>query len=235
MEIDEFDGLTRALSGAGSSRRLALRILGGMLLSGTLPQVVTQDSVALAAKKNHRAAPARHVTTLHDEGKHRKKKHSRKSEQTQQTQQDQQTQQCSDGQRRCADGGCVSPGQCCSDEHRCEDGSCMAAGACCASASPPDCGECQEAVCHNGALVCRSTCRNEGAVCCGGTCMGPCSGGQEINPVTCQCACPSDSVLLADGMTCCPRIRTCGLNQAGVGTFCCDEWNICTAHGQYCS
>jgi hypothetical protein len=40
MEIDEFDGLTRALSGAGSSRRLALRILGGMLLSGTLARVV---------------------------------------------------------------------------------------------------------------------------------------------------------------------------------------------------
>jgi hypothetical protein len=233
MEINEFDGLTRALSGAGSSRRLALRILGGMLLSCSLVGVVaTRDPVALAAKKNHRAGPARHGATLHDEGKHRKKKHHRKSEQTQQTQQ---TQQCSDGQRRCTDGQCVSPGQCCSDEHSCPDGSCVAAGACCAAMTPPDCGECQEAVCHNGALVCRSTCRSEGAVCCGGTCMGPCTGGQEINPVTCQCACPSGSVLLADGITCCPRFRACGLNQAGQGTFCCDEANICMSQGQRCS
>jgi hypothetical protein len=227
MEINEFDGLTRALSGAGSSRRLALRILGGMLLSGSLVGVVaTRDPVALAAKKNHRAGPARHGATLHDEGKHRKKKHQKKP---------QQTQQCSDDQRRCADGGCVSPGQCCSDEQRCADGSCVAAGACCAAASPPDCGQCQEVVCHNGALVCQSTCRSEGAVCCNGICTGPCGGGGEINPVTCQCACPSGSVLLADGMTCCPQIRACGLNQTGQGTFCCGEANKCMSQGQRCS
>lgn len=237
MESDQFDVLTRQWGADGSSRRRLLRALAVSLGGSALGIAVAGFGLSeVVARKKRGTRDLRRHGQLEDERKHRKKKRHKKNAQS-----PQETGACGDGERRCSDGGCVSRGLCCSDERTCGDGSCIAPNQCCPNAVSPTCGDCQAAVCEAGEMVCRSTC--DGGICCNGHCAGPCSGGMEINPATCQCECPSGTELLADGVTCCPIPRACGFksNDARLPTVCCpapghccDDFDICVDEGSAC-
>jgi hypothetical protein len=65
--------------------------------------------------------------------------------------------QCCLEEYRCQDGTCIAPlDECCPDQKRCDNGACVATNACCPDARP-SCSPCEEAVCDNGAWVCRSS------------------------------------------------------------------------------
>jgi hypothetical protein len=113
---------------------------------------------------------------------------------------------CGDDARRCTEGMCVSQGACCPDERTCDDGTCVSPEECC-----PTMKRCDD-----------------------GRCVSPCSGGKELDPEICQCECPSGSVLMADGSSCCPNENICGLNEAGLVTTCCWYGGECT-EPNYCS
>lgn len=144
--------------------------------------------------------------------------------------------ECCPEERACSDGWCASGGACCLDEQRC-GGNCIPADLCCDDNPNPLCSECEEIACKNGSKVCRSTCQYEDSVCCKGECLLPCSGGQEINPRTCQCECPSGWRLLMDRVTCCPDRRACGLGHDAEGfhnTVCCDVGQVCHVASWQC-
>jgi hypothetical protein len=238
MESDQFDVLTRQCGADGSSRRRLLRALAVGLGGSALGSGVFGLGLAeVVARMQRSARHSGRQGQVEDERKHRKKKRHKDNAQS-----PQEPQECADGERRCPDGSCVSQGSCCGDQRACGDGSCIAPNQCCPNADSPTCAECEVATCEDGELVCRSTCG--GGICCNGHCAGPCSGGMEINPATCQCECPSGTELLADGVTCCPSQRACGFksNDARIPTVCCAEldhcchdFDICVHEGSACS
>jgi hypothetical protein len=223
MDHGGFDTLTRSMAGGTGSRRAVVRLVAACALTGLVTRLALGEDAA--AKKHGRRQP-RHGE-LHEEGRHRKKKHHRKARNRQEPQ------ACGEDERRCNDGTCVSQGQCCPNERHCGDGSCIASDQCCPDASPPACGKCEAAVCEDGELVCRSTCE-EGVICCHGHCTGRCTGGMAIDPATCSCECPSGTELIADYMTCCPVELACNHNVGVFPTTCCPGDQICVLD-QSCS
>jgi hypothetical protein len=265
MEQETFDLLARRLSTSRTARRSLTSGLGAALLAGALSEVVVRFGIAeVAAKQRHGRRVERHGQ-VHDEMRRRKKKRHKKAKRPQEPQACSESErrcpdgtcvnqesccagervcddgaclagdQCCSGEVLCDDGSCISPDQCCPTAKRCSDGSCIARNQCCPEALPPNCGECQMVICDAGELVCTAMCQGEGIDCCNGWCWYACPPSSVRNFVTCECECPSGSELLADGSACCPNHRTCGRNDAGLATFCCDEANICRASGQECS
>jgi len=90
VEMEQFDDLTRRLSGAGPSRRQALGALAGALLGGTLGGVATRLGLADVAeatptKRKAKSKPKRHAqaerkaqSRLQAEGKKKGKKRRKK-------------------------------------------------------------------------------------------------------------------------------------------------------------
>ena len=151
MDMEQFDIFTRQLSGAGSSRRQALRALRGMLLAGALTGVAARlglADVAEANNKKHKAkskqkrkpqAERKAQGKLQAEGKGKKKRH-RKPKASPQCDPDvvKLCNRCeepvcaagdwvcrSNGEKECPDGSCVAANACCGGLYRCDDGTCI--------------------------------------------------------------------------------------------------------------
>lgn len=230
MEIETFDAITRRLGSAGSSRRQALRGLGGALLSGAFAGVAAR--LGLAEETEAKQSPGRKPGAerkphggLRSEGTHKGKGKKRRKHRGARG---------SAGDSGCADGSCVTADQCPPGERKCADGSCLSADRCCPEVVPPSCDACESPVCDQGAWRCRAACQLPDAVCCQGRCVNPCLGDQHVNPQTCQCECPTGEVVLADGATCCPREEACFFNDAGQATICCGEGLMCVG-GNLCT
>ena len=230
METNEFDALTRRLGSAGSSRRQALRGLGGALLSGAFAGVAAR--LGLAEETEAKQSPGRKSGAerkrhggLRSEGAHKSKGKKRRKHQGAPS---------SAGDSGCVDGSCVTSDQCPPGQRRCANGSCLSADLCCPEVVPPSCDACESPICEQGAWHCREACQLPDTVCCQGRCVNPCFGDLHLNPQTCQCECPSGQVVLADGATCCPREQACFLNDAGQGTICCGGGDSCVG-GNLCT
>jgi hypothetical protein len=232
MEMDEFDAFTRRLGGAGSSRRMALRALGGALLAGALTGaagrlgLAEETEVKKTSGRTPRAERKPHGRAQsEDKGKGKRKKRRKHRRERGNT-----------DQSGCTGGSCSTPDQdqCPPGTLQCADGRCIAADQCCPEVSLPTCGACEEPACDQGEAVCRSTCQFEGAECCNGHCLAPCPGDLQRHPENCQCLCPSGEEVLADQMTCCPYDEACFFNDAGQGTICCGEGLICVG-GDLCT
>jgi hypothetical protein len=65
--------------------------------------------------------------------------------------------QCCVGEKRCGDGSCIPFQDCCPGEKQCDDLLCIPEDECCPEAAAPICAGCQDVVCENGELTCRST------------------------------------------------------------------------------
>ena len=159
MESEQFDTLTRRLSGTGSSRRHTLRTLGAMLFASTLTGVAVRLGLAdvMEAKPKHKKAKSAHKRHRPDErnehgrveaqGKGKKKKHKKPKPQPLPPE----CQHCNDCQM-CQDGACyrdpalegvrcLGSGSNCgycqggfctaTDRQPCEDGVCPRYGECC--------------------------------------------------------------------------------------------------------
>ena len=231
MDHGRFETLAWLMGGDGT-RRAAMRFLAGGALGGLAVRLgLAEDAAAQKAKRQRLADHQLHGAPKREGKGKRKGKGKKRGRKQDKNRCSGETlcpslgcigpdRCCPDSERTCGAGVCVPLGQCCPGENACPDGTCVAADVCCPDAVRPPCGACDVTACIQGEWRCRSSV--------------PCEGGWP-NPGTCQCECPPDSVLLANGATCCPRHRACGLNQAGLATICCDEWNICIANGQLCS
>jgi hypothetical protein len=189
MENDEFDALTRTLSGAGSSRRQALRALGRALFGGTLGGVATRlglDDVATAKSKKPKKHGKRHDDrkasgALHAAGKkgkkHNNKHHHKKPKDPPQLCdhlcEEQggrccpdgggcaEQGQCCPGEKMCGDEGCIADDFCCSGERHCNDGSCLSDDLCCP----------EERRCPSGSCLDKRLCCGSDRLCADGSCI----------------------------------------------------------------
>jgi hypothetical protein len=158
MEIATFDALTRTLSGTDASRRQALRVLGSVLLGGALRGVAGQLGFAgeteATAKKRGKGHDNRNPSngSLHAAGKGQKKHKSKNK-----------------NKNKNKDKHDDTPNDPPPPDTSCEDD------------PAPLCNSCQEIVCDQGHLVCRSKCQTSDAVCCGGECFSPCTNGCDIS------------------------------------------------------
>jgi hypothetical protein len=161
MEIERFDAMTRRMSGGGSSRRQALRVVAGAVLGGALASAAARlglvDDAAAKAKK-HRTEPKRKHKSqaeanrqgqLQVEGRRKKKRKKRDKEPKPplppRCQNCTECQMCQDGTCvpdpalegvRCLESGAAcgycQGGQCAaSAAPPCPDGSCPPRGQCC--------------------------------------------------------------------------------------------------------
>jgi hypothetical protein len=221
MDHGRFDTLARLMDGAGS-RRAAMRFLAGGALGGLAARLGWAEAAA-AKKPTRRRGDQKRRGAAKRGGKGKKRGRKQDKHRDQQSSGVGDVEGCgltceANGGRCCPDGSCAAGGKCCPGENACPDGTCLPADVCCPDAERPPCGACDVTACIEGEWRCQSSV--------------PCEGGSP-NPWTCQCECPSGSVLLADGATCCPEARACGLNR-GLPEFCCDEGNICHV-GELCT
>jgi hypothetical protein len=210
MDQGRFEILARQMAAGEGTRRAVMRFLAGGAVAG-LSASLGLTAVATAKQTSKRKRRG---------GKKRRNKQAAPIN-------------CGAGQQQCADGSCIAEGQCCPGQRQCRDGRCLAADRCCPETPPPPCGACEEPICNQGDVVCRSTCQFEGAECCNGRCLTPCLGEQQRNTQNCQCECPNFEVLLADQLTCCPRDEACS-EVDGWPTVCCGEGLICVG-GTLCT
>jgi hypothetical protein len=118
--------------------------------------------------------------------------------------------ECCPDQQKCGQFGCFPKDECCPDEQEC-DGACIPEDDCCGIF--PLCGECQEAVCEDGAWVCRgTTCPCEDSP--------PCRPGYQHHPTNCVCLCPDGT--MGTGLFCCPP-GTYAVEGPGFRNWCCDD------------
>jgi hypothetical protein len=249
MECNRFDGLTRTLSHASSSRRQALRALGSPLLGGAITRL-GEDAAAKAQRHGKEKAHQKHPGQLRDAGKghkkHKKKHHKKPKEPFcaigEMTCRDiggrccpdgscVQTDQCCPGQQRCADSSCIGDDECC-PESTCSDGSCQTQDqpCCpdykeCAESCAPN-GECcpEEKLCDDGSCASQDVCCPGERMCADGGCAKPgnCCAGER----RCQ-----DSTCISDDQ-CCPEAPVpicdpCEVSLCGSGELVCRATDAC--------
>lgn len=216
MDHGAFDALTRTIAASVDSRRVAVRVLAGGVLSGLVASLALDES-AEAKKHSKRRDGHEPPAQMHAAGKNRKKgkrkrdkhKHRKKPEIPP------------------LPPGCQQCGEC----EMCLDGACVLDpsldGVHCGDPRHPQAG-CN--VCRSG--LCVSTCHYEDSICCNGECLLPCGDGKVINPATCQCDCPDgqwscpDDSCVAVG-ECCPGTQRCGPTTCSVPGECCSTSAQC--------
>jgi hypothetical protein len=184
MDLDRFDGFTRQLSGAGSSRRHVARALGSLLLGGSLTGVAARLGLTEgteAKPQRHHAKPRRQDRAqpqaggLHTagKGKHKKKRKHK--------------QQCNElTAPLCQD--CQKP-RCntATGEWTCQN-ACRSGFTCCNGLCEPNCDNgCTTN--PNNACICETP-KNSGQVYCAAEHLcaaNPCQSGQEYDSRTCEC------------------------------------------------
>jgi hypothetical protein len=212
MDMEQFDSLTRRLGAAGSSRRLALRSLGGVLLGGAFGSVSARlglAEVAAARPKQNKAKPKRQRAARAAEARHgklqaegkRKKKRDKKRDKKPKP-----DEPCSLDKFRCPDGTCVPWGTCCEGERRCNNSSppCIPSQTCCPG---------------------ERDCEGDGSVCAkpGECCPAEQKCGNECYPKDecCPPLKPCDGGTCIPQHECCPGTKRCG-NECIPTDECCE-------------
>jgi hypothetical protein len=220
LDIERFDGFTRHMAGTGSSRRQALRVLGAMLLLGTLNGVaahlgLAETAAAKAKKPNAKAkqkrknqaarkeyGPLRAAGKRKGKGKGKGKKH------------------------RPNPPPLLPPGcQNCTECQMCQDGNCVPdpalAGVRCLG-SGATCGYCQAGQCAGSAVP----------ACPDGTCpqSGQCCSGEKrcVDPES-----PTGFICLGEE-DCCPDQKKCAGGCVYKQACCPEERPSCGQCGEIC-
>ncbi|MFN8660526.1 MAG: hypothetical protein U0075_01455 [Thermomicrobiales bacterium] len=175
MDHESFDVLARTVMTNLGTRRGALRVLAGGVFGGVAAHLGL-DEQAAAKVKRHGRRPAGHKPD--GQAQAASKKHKSKHKHKDRDKDKPRDEICDSGKAKCPDGSCTPIGECCPGSQRCSDGLCHTES-CCDVAIPPLCTECQDVVCENGDLVCRSRCL-EDEICSHGQCKLPCPSGTSI-------------------------------------------------------
>jgi hypothetical protein len=225
MDQENFDDLTRSMASGISTRRQALRALGGALLGGVAARLGLTEVAEVAAKQHTsrkranqhapRSSPAHQRSkSVHVAGKGKHKgRRKNKSRQHDKKPQNSPSPPC---EFQCPGGPCVARTECCPGEKKCVDResptgfSCLGADDCC-----PD-----QKKCASGCVY-RQACCPEERPQCGPTEEVLCVNGQY----ECSPSCPNgrpcpDGSCVVQG-ECCPGERSCGGSICVAAGACC--------------
>jgi hypothetical protein len=228
MDQENFDDLTRSMASGISTRRQALRALGGALLGGVAARLGLTEFAEVAAKQHTsrkrasqhapRSSPAHQRSkSVHVAGKGKHKgRRKNKSRQHDKKPQNSPSPPC---EFQCPGGPCVARTECCPGEKKCVDResptgfSCLGADACC-----PDQKKCaggcvyRQACCPEARPACgpcdEALCVNGAWVCSTNCCSNekPCTGGTCVARTACcpgEKPCPDGECIPQD--QCCPN------------------------------
>jgi hypothetical protein len=230
MELEQFDDLTRRLSGAGFPRRQARRALGAVLFGSALAGVAARLGLAEIAtakpRGNKRKAKPKRPSNaeqraqgqLQTEGKRKGKKGKKKPPKPPRPT------PCGPNLKPCPDGSCIATSACCPGSKPCGSEGCIPANECCEFTAPL-CGECKEPVCDSetGEYACRDSCP-AGFTCCNGLCEPPCDNGCLEEPSrACLCERPPEGMKYCAAEHVCVTLDECCPNAVPPSCGECEE------------